>query len=191
VDSYETVFGVRTIRLDADKGFFLNGELVEIKGVCNHHDLGPLGAAITTRGLERQMELLKEMGGNAIRTSHNPPAPELLELCDRMGMLVMDELFDCWKRGKKKNDYHLLFDDWHEADMRSLIRRDRPHPSIIIWSIGNEIGEQRFPDGQKIAEELTRFVHEEDPTRPSSAACNRHVARTRHDPRRRRREGRD
>src|SRR5262249_40714832 len=99
-------------------------------GVCNHHDLGALGAAINTRALERQIEILREMGVNAIRTSHNPPAPELLDLCDRMGVVVMDEAFDCWKRGKKKNDYHLLFDDWHEKDFRAMIRRDRNHARI-------------------------------------------------------------
>jgi beta-galactosidase len=107
IDTYETVLGIRTIRFDVDKGFFLNGEHVRINGVCDHHDLGPLGAALNTRALERQIELLKEMGVNAIRTSHNPPAPELLELCDRIGILVMDEAFDAWRRAKKKNDYHL------------------------------------------------------------------------------------
>jgi beta-galactosidase len=171
-DSYETTFGVRTVRFDADRGFLLNGEVVEIKGVCNHHDLGPLGAALNVRALERQLEIMKEMGVNAIRTSHNPPAPELLELCDRMGIMVMDEAFDCWRRGKKKNDYHLLFDDWHEKDWRAQLRRDRNHPSIILWSTGNEIGEQRTPDGWKVSEELRRIAHEEDPTRPAGAGCN-------------------
>jgi beta-galactosidase len=172
VDRYETPFGVRTIKFDATKGFLLNGEHVRINGVCDHHDLGALGAALNTRALERQIELLKEMGANAIRTSHNPPAPELLELCDRMGVLVMDESFDCWQRGKRRNDYHLLFDDWHEKDFRAEIRRDRNHPCIIIWSIGNEIPEQYAPIGRQIAAELTRIVHEEDPTRPSSSACD-------------------
>lgn len=172
LDRYETIFGIRTIKFDPNQGFILNGERVRINGVCNHHDLGPLGAALNTRALERQIEILKEMGVNAIRTSHNPPAPELLDLCDRMGILVMDEAFDCWKRGKKPNDYHLLFDDWHEKDWRAQLRRDRNHPSIILWSIGNEIGEQRTPEGHKIAEELTRIVHEEDSTRPSTAGCN-------------------
>lgn len=172
VDRYETVFGIRTIKFDADKGFYLNGELVRLNGVCDHHDLGPLGSAINRRALERQIELLKEMGVNAIRTSHNPPAPELLDLCDRMGVVVMDESFDCWRRAKKPNDYHLLFDDWHEKDMRALIRRDRNHPSVILWSIGNEISEQVAPEGIGIAESLVRMVHEEDPTRPATAACN-------------------
>ena len=172
VDRYETVFGIRTIKLDPNLGFFLNGERVRINGVCNHHDLGALGAALNVRALERQIELLQEMGVNAIRTSHNPPAPELLELCDRMGILVIDEAFDCWKRGKKKNDYHLLFDDWHEKDWRAQLRRDRNHPSVILWSTGNEIGEQRSPEGHKISQELTRIAHEEDPTRPATAGCN-------------------
>jgi beta-galactosidase len=171
-DSYETVFGIRTIKFDAKTGFFLNGEHVRINGVCDHHDLGALGSALNVRALERQLELLKEMGVNAIRTSHNPPAPELLELCDRLGLLVMDEAFDCWKRGKKKNDYHLLFDDWHEKDWRAQIRRDRNHPSVILWSTGNEIGEQRTPEGQKVSAELTRIAHSEDPTRPATAGCN-------------------
>jgi beta-galactosidase len=172
VDSYETPFGIRTIKFTADSGFLLNGQRVPLNGVCDHHDLGALGAAINARALERQIQILKEMGGNAIRTSHNPPAPELLDVCDRLGMVVMDESFDCWKRGKTKNDYHLLFDDWHEKDWRAELRRDRNHPSIVIWSIGNEIGEQGNPAQHWIAAELTRIAHEEDPTRPTSAACN-------------------
>ena len=143
-----------------------------LNGVCDHHDLGALGAAINIRALERQIEILKAMGGNAIRTSHNPPAPELLDLCDRLGMLVMDESFDCWKSGKKRNDYHLLWDDWHEKDWRAELRRDRNHPCIILWSIGNEVGEQDSPAGLEIAAELTRIAHEEDPTRPTTAACS-------------------
>src|SRR5205085_448113 len=169
---YETVFGIRTILFDAENGFLLNGERVRLNGVCDHHDLGPLGSSINTRALERQIALLKEMGVNAIRTSHNPPAPELLDLCDRMGVVVMDEAFDCWRRAKKSNDYHLLFDDWHEKDVRALIRRDRNHPSVILWSIGNEIIEQVAPDGIHIAQELVRIVHEEDSTREATAACN-------------------
>jgi beta-galactosidase len=172
IDSEETRFGVRTIRFDPEKGFFLNGERVYIKGVCDHADLGPLGTAINTRGLERQVELLKEMGANAIRTSHNPPAPELLDICDRLGMLVMDEGFDMWVGAKKKNDNHLVFADWGEKDWRSQIRRDRNHPSVILWSIGNEIGEQRKPELHHVAAELTAIAHEEDPTRPTIAACN-------------------
>jgi beta-galactosidase len=172
IDSEETRFGVRTIKFDSEKGFFLNGQHVYIKGVCDHADLGPLGIAINVRGLERQIELLKEMGANAIRTSHNPPAPELLDLCDRMGMLVMDEGFDMWVEAKKKNDNHLVFADWGEKDWRSQIRRDRTHPSVILWSIGNEIEEQRNPAEHHIAAELSEIAHQEDPTRPTIAACN-------------------
>jgi beta-galactosidase len=172
IDSEETKFGVRTIKFDPERGFFLNGQHVYIKGVCDHADLGPLGIAINVRGLERQIELLKEMGANAIRTSHNPPAPELLDLCDRMGMLVMDEGFDMWVDAKKKNDNHIVFADWGEKDWRSQIRRDRNHPSVILWSIGNEIGEQRKPSEHHIAAELTEIAHQEDPTRPTIAACN-------------------
>jgi beta-galactosidase len=172
VDSYETVFGIRTVKFDAARGLLVNGEVVEIKGVCNHHDLGALGAAVNRRALERQLEILKEMGVNAVRTSHNPPAPELLDLADRMGLLVMDEAFDAWRRAKKKNDYHLLFDDWHEKDLRAQVRRDRNHPSVILWSTGNEIGEQRSPEGHKVSEELARIVREEDPTRPVTAGAN-------------------
>jgi beta-galactosidase len=175
-DTYETPFGLRTIKFTVDNGFLLNGERVPLNGVCDHHDLGALGAALNRRALERQLELLREMGCNAIRTSHNPPAPELLELCDRMGFVVMDEAFDCWVRGKKKNDYHLLFPDWHEKDLRALVRRDRNHPCVILWSIGNEIGEQGSPSGHQVAGELAAIVHSEDPTRPVTAACNNTAA---------------
>jgi len=172
VDSYATPFGIRTIKFDPDQGFFLNGKHVHIKGVCDHADLGPLGMAINVRALQRQIEILQEMGCNAIRTSHNPPGPELLDLCDSMGMLVMDESFDCWQKGKTKNDYHLLFDDWHEKDWRAELRRDRNHPSVILWSIGNEVPDQKTPAGSRIAAELTGIAHEEDPTRPTTAACD-------------------
>ncbi|HXF09370.1 MAG TPA: glycoside hydrolase family 2 TIM barrel-domain containing protein, partial [Desulfuromonadaceae bacterium] len=172
VDRSETPFGIRTIQFTTDNGFLLNGKRVPINGVCDHHDLGALGAAINVRAMERQIEILKEMGCNAIRTSHNPPAPELLDLCDRMGMLVMDESFDCWKRSKTPNDYHLLWDDWHEKDWRAELRRDRNHPSIILWSIGNEVGEQKYPAEHHVAGELTQIAHEEDPTRPTTAGCN-------------------
>jgi len=172
VDSYETPFDIRTIQFTANNGFLLNGKRVPLNGVCDHHDLGALGAAINPRALERQIQILKEMGCNAIRTSHNPPAPELLDLCDRLGMVVMDESFDCWKSGKNANDYHLLWDNWHEKDWRAELRRDRNHPCIILWSIGNEVGEQDSPAGLEIAAELTRIAHEEDPTRPTTAACS-------------------
>lgn len=172
LDTYETPFGIRTIEFTADNGFLLNGERVALNGVCDHHDLGAFGSALHVRALERQLEILREMGCNAIRTSHNPPAPELLELCDRLGMVVMDEAFDCWVRGKKRNDYHLLFPDWHEKDVRALVRRDRNHPCVILWSIGNEIPEQGSLAGHKVAAELAAIVHSEDTTRPVTAACN-------------------
>ncbi len=172
VNSYETAFGVRSIKFDAAKGFFLNGAKLYLQGVCDHHDLGALGTAINYRALERQLEILKQMGVNAIRTSHNPPAPELLELADKMGFVVMDEAFDAWARGKEKNDYHLVFADWHEKDWRSQLRRDRNHPSVILWSIGNEIWEQGTPEGHQIAAELTAIAHEEDSTRPTTAGAN-------------------
>jgi beta-galactosidase len=170
LDTYETPFGIRTIKFDADKGFFLNGQHVRLQGVCDHADLGALGTAVNTSALQRQVEMLKEMGCNAIRTSHNPPAPELLDLCDRLGILVMDESFDCWQKGKRPNDYHVLFADWHEKDWRAELRRDRNHPSIVLWSIGNEVPDQGSSTGLRIAAELTRIAHEEDPTRPTTAA---------------------
>lgn len=142
VDDYETPLGIRYFTFDADKGFFLNGEHLKIKGVCNHHDLGCLGAAVNTRAIERQLEILKQMGCNGIRTSHNPPAPELLELCDKMGFVVMDEAFDMWRKKKSPHDYAQYFPEWHERDLTDLILRDRNHPSVFIWSIGNEILEQ-------------------------------------------------
>ena len=172
VERYETPFGLRTIRFDPDQGFLLNGEHVRINGVCDHHDLGALGAAVNPRALERQVQLLQEMGCNAIRTSHNPPAPELLDICDRLGMLVMDEAFDCWRIGKTPNDYHLLFDDWAEKDLRTLVRRDRNHPSVILWSIGNEIREQGDAEGWKLAAHLAGIVREEDRSRPVTSACS-------------------
>jgi beta-galactosidase len=170
VDHYETPVGIRTIQFTADNGFLLNGKRVPLNGVCDHHDLGALGAAISTRALERQVEVLKQMGGNAIRTSHNPPAPELLEVCDRLGMVVMDEAFDCWKAGKKRNDYHLLFSDWHDPDLRALVRRDRNHPCVILWSIGNEVPDQGTPAGPQLAAELRGIVRSEDTTRPVTSA---------------------
>ena len=174
VDSYETTFGVRTIQFDPEKGFLLNGERVNFQGVCDHHDLGALGTAVNLRALERQIELLKERGCNAIRTSHNPPAPELLDLCDRMGLVVMDEAFDCWSRGKTRNDYSLLFADWHEKDMRALVRRDRNHPCVVLWSIGNEIPEQGDSRSDKaMAQRLVDICHREDPSRPTTSASDK------------------
>jgi beta-galactosidase len=172
VDTVETPFGVRSIEFTADRGFLLNGQAVRMNGVCQHHDLGPLGAAINTRALERQIEILQEMGCNAIRTSHNPPAPELLGLCDRMGMLVVVEAFDCWKRGKLPNDYSLHFPEWHERDLRAMVRRDRNHPSVVAWSTGNEIREQNSEAGRLLSRELAGIVRSEDATRPVTAGCN-------------------
>ena len=142
LDSYTTTSGIRTLKFDAAKGFFLNGEPVKINGVCMHHDLGALGSAVNRRAIERQLEILKGMGVNAYRCSHNPPAPELLELCDSMGILVMDEAFDMWRKRKTQRDYARFFDRWHERDLSDLVKRDRNHPSIIMWSIGNEVLEQ-------------------------------------------------
>lgn len=173
-DVYETTFGLRTIYFDNNKGFFLNGKHVKIKGVCLHHDLGPLGAAVNYRATERQLEMLKEMGCNAIRTSHNPPSPEQLELCDKMGFLVMVESFDEWREGKKKNGYNTLFDEWAEKDLVALIHRDRNHPSAIMWSIGNEVRELHATDssGRDIARFLVDICHREDPTRPTVSGNN-------------------
>jgi beta-galactosidase len=175
-DVYETPFGVRTAEFTVDKGFFLNGKHVKLNGVCDHHDLGSLGAAINVRAIERQLEILREMGVNAIRTSHNPPAPELLDLCDRMGFVVMDEAFDCWAQGKNKNDYHVLYSDWHEQDLRALVRRDRNHPCVILWSSGNEVPDQDRPDGPELAEQHRAIIHSEDPTRPVTAAVSSYKA---------------
>ena len=142
IDTYSTPFGIRTIEFRADSGFFLNGEHIRINGVCNHHDLGCLGAATNERAIERQLQILKEMGCNGIRCSHNPPSPILLDLCDRMGFLVMDEAFDMWRRRKTERDYARFFDEWYERDLTDLVVRDRNHPSIVLWSIGNEVLEQ-------------------------------------------------
>jgi beta-galactosidase len=142
---------------------------VKLNGVCNHHDLGILVTAVNTRALERQINLLQEMGCNAIRTSHNPPAPELLDLTDRLGMLVLDEAFDCWSKGKTPNDYSTLFQEWHEKDIRALVRRDRNHPSVIAWSSGNEVREQS--DGA-LAGKLRAIFLSEDSTRAVTAGCD-------------------
>ena len=171
-DTYETLFGIRYFDFDREKGFLLNGKQVKIKGVCDHHDLGSLGAAINTRAIERQLQLLKEMGCNGIRTSHNPPAPELLDLCDKMGFVVMDEAFDMWKMKKNDFDYHLDWDKWHKTDLGDMILRDRNHPSVFIWSIGNEIPEQSDSTGTPIAKELCSVVRNLDKSRPITSALN-------------------
>jgi len=172
IDEYKTNFGIRNFKFDLNKGFILNGKQVKIKGVCMHHDLGPLGSAINTRAIERQLEILKEMGVNGIRTSHNPPAPELLDLCDKMGFIVMDEAFDMWKKSKTKYDYSLDWDQWHAKDLQDQILRDRNHPSIFMWSIGNEIPEQWSDEGVVIAKELSVIVKKLDTTRLVTAAMN-------------------
>ena len=177
-DTYETKFGIRYFNFDIDKGFFLNGKHVKILGVCDHHDLGALGSAINTRAIERQLELLKAMGVNGIRTSHNPPAPELLALCDKMGFIVMDEAFDMWAKEKTEYDYHLDWKEWHKRDLEDQILRDRNHPSVFIWSVGNEIPEQ-WGDvakgdtaGRVIARELVSIVKALDTTREIVTANN-------------------
>ena len=174
-DDYSTPFGVRTFVFDPDRGFILNGRPLKIRGVCLHHDLGALGAAVNTRALERQLEIMRGMGVNAIRTSHNPPAPELLDLTDRMGFIVLDEAFDMWKKQKTKFDYHLDWDAWHVRDLSDMVRRDRNHPSVFMWSIGNEVMEQ-WTNGDStaapIARELAGIVRGLDPTRPITSANN-------------------
>ena len=173
VDEYKTRFGIRVVQFDPVRGVLVNGRPVRIQGVNQHHDLGALGAAFNLRAAERQLELLRKMGCNAIRLAHNPPAPELLELTDRMGFLVIDEIFDCWYRGKTPLDFHLIFGDWHEADLRAFIRRDRNHPSVIEWSFGNEVGEQYTGEqGAAVARELHDIVRDEDSTRPATASMN-------------------
>ena len=168
-DKYETNFGFRTLNFTARDGFLLNGKRVEVNGVCNHHDLGALGAAFNTRAAARQLEILKEMGCNAIRTSHNPPAPELVDLCDKIGFLIQVEFSDTWRIGKKRNDYNILFNAWHVEDMKAMIRRDRNHPSVFMWSIGNEVPDQQNP---YLATELKAIVKSEDNTRPVTSGCN-------------------
>ena len=173
VDAYETPFGVRTLTFSANNGFSLNGARVQMQGVNNHHDLGALGAAINTRAIERQFELLAEMGCNALRTAHNPPAPEVLDLADRKGFLVMDEVFDVWEQQKAALDFHLIFADWHEQDLRAFVRRDRNHPSVVMWSTGNEIGEQGAgAAGGTLATQVNAIAREEDPTRPTVSGMN-------------------
>jgi len=173
IDRYETNFGIRSLRFDPNNGIYVNDELIKLKGVDQHHDLGALGAAFNTRAAERQLEILREMGCNAIRISHNPPAPELLELTDRMGFLVMDEAFDMWARKKNPLDFHLIFPDWFEQDLRALVRRDRNCPSVIMWNFGNEVGEQYTDkEGAALAKQLCDIIKEEDSTRPTTSAMN-------------------
>jgi beta-galactosidase len=178
VDEYETPIGIRDAVFDADKGFVLNGERVKLNGVCLHHDGGCVGAAVPERVWERRLEILKEMGCNAIRTSHNPPAAEFLDLCDRMGFLVMDEAFDEWKVPKGQigpNGYANYFDEWYERDVQNFVRRDRNHPSVVLWSAGNEIGDQGAPNGAETLGKLLKVFRSEDPSRPVTAGCD-HIA---------------
>jgi len=173
IDQYETRFGIRSVEFDPDKGIKVNGERIQIKGVNQHHDLGALGAAFNRRAAQRQLQILQEMGCNAIRMAHNPPAPELLELTDQMGLLVIDEIFDSWERKKTPYDFHLIFPDWSEPDARAFVRRDRNCPSVIIWSFGNEVGEQyTAEEGAAVGKRLYNIIKEEDPTRPTITAMN-------------------
>ena len=166
VDTYSTVFGIRDIALVPDRGFFLNGQQRKFQGVCNHHDLGPLGAAINRAALRRQLTLLKDMGCDAIRTSHNMPAPELVELCDSMGFMMMLEPFDEWDIAKCQNGYHRFFQEWAERDMVNMLRHFRNHASVVMWSVGNEVPTQCSAEGYKVARFLQDICHREDPTRP-------------------------
>ncbi|KAL6235361.1 hypothetical protein BDW75DRAFT_209971 [Aspergillus navahoensis] len=173
LDTYSTQFGIRSVEYNPETGVSVNGEPVRIQGVNQHHDLGALGAAFNERAAQRQLELLRELGVNAIRTAHNPMAPELLDMTDRMGFLVLDEIFDSWAQQKTDSDFHLIFNDWREPDLRSFLRRDRNHPSVIIWSIGNEVAEQSTDDtAAAIAIYLRDIVREEDITRPITASMN-------------------
>jgi beta-galactosidase len=165
-DEYTTTFGVRSIEIIPEKGFFLNGESLKFKGVCNHHDLGPLGAAVNEAAIRRQLRIMKEMGCNAIRTSHNMPAPELIKACDEMGLMVMAESFDEWAAAKCKNGYNLLFNEWAEKDLTNLIRHYRNNPSVVMWCIGNEVPDQGAENGVKFARFLQDICHREDPSRP-------------------------
>lgn len=165
-DEYETRFGIRSIEFIPEKGFYLNGEHRKFKGVCNHHDLGPLGAAVSIPALRHQLTMLKDMGCDAVRTSHNTPAPELVSLCDEMGLMMMVEPFDEWNDAKCENGYHRYFDEWAERDMKSMLHAFRNSPSVIMWSIGNEVPSQCTADGYKTAAFLQAICHREDPTRP-------------------------
>jgi beta-galactosidase len=172
VDAASTPFGIRTVEVDAHAGLRLNGAPLELRGGCVHHDNGPLGAAAYDRAEERKVELLKSNGFNAVRCAHNPPAPAFLDACDRLGVLVIDEAFDCWRNGKNLADYHVAFDDWWRRDLDAMIVRDRNHPSVIMWSIGNEVVERGYPEGGRLAHALADHVRRLDPTRPVTAGVN-------------------
>jgi beta-galactosidase len=175
IDKYSVTFGIRYFHFDNEKGFFLNGKPLKIHGVCMHHDLGALGAAVNTRAIERQLEILKAMGCNAIRTAHNPPAPEFLNLCDKMGFLVLEEAFDMWKKKKNKFDYATDFDQWHTKDLEDMVKRDRNHPSVFMWSIGNEIREQFDSSGITLTREMTTTIKKLDDTRPVISALTENL----------------
>lgn len=177
VDSYETTFGIRTVEYEGD-GLYINGERIYIQGVCQHHDFGSLGAAFNIHAAERHLEMLQEMGSNAIRTSHNVPAPAYVGLADKMGILILDEIFDTWNYRKTENDFQTIFAEWSEPDLRSFIRRDRNHPSVWAWSYGNEVQEQDEAGGEEVARYLQDIVHEEDHTRLGSLGMNNAEAGT-------------
>ncbi|MDP4182681.1 MAG: glycoside hydrolase family 2 TIM barrel-domain containing protein, partial [Bacillota bacterium] len=168
VDIYKSTMGFRYFNFDANSGFSLNGVSMKLNGVCLHHDLGSLGSAVNYRAIERELQIMKDMGCNAIRTSHNPPDPEMVEICDRIGLMVYEEAFDCWETGKNTNDYHLYFNSWAEKDIKSMVTRDRNHPSIIIWGLGNEI----FDATVATATKLKNWVKEIDTTRPITCGSN-------------------
>ena len=172
-DTYTSRFGIRTVKVIPNKGFYLNGQLRRFKGVCNHHDLGPLGAAINKAALRRQITMLQDMGCDAIRTAHNMPAPELVELCDEMGMMVMVEPFDEWDVAKCKNGYHRYFKEWAEKDMVNMIHNFRNNPSVVMWSVGNEVPTQCSAKGYQVATFLQDICHREDPTRPVTCGMDR------------------
>ena len=174
VDVYDTPIGIREAVFDANRGFVLNGEHIKLNGVCLHQEAGSVGSAVPERMWERRLDLLREMGCNAIRTSHNPYAEEFLDLCDRLGFLVMNEAFDEWRvaKGQIKNGYHVFFDEWHERDLVNFIRRDRNHPSVVLWSAGNEVPDQQDPKGAETLRHLNHIFHSEDPTRPVTVGCD-------------------
>jgi beta-galactosidase len=169
-DSASLTIGVRTVEIDAARGLHINGEMFKLRGGCVHHDNGPLGSACIPRAEERRVEILKACGYNAIRTSHNPPSRDFLDACDRLGMMVLDEAFDCWEAAKNPQDYHLYFNDWWQRDLESMILRDRNHASVVLWSVGNEVKERAEPQGVEIGKELQAYVHKLDPSRMVTAA---------------------
>jgi beta-galactosidase len=171
-DTFYTVTGIRTVTIDSRNGLQVNGESLKLKGGCIHHDHGPLGAASYDRAEERKVEILRAAGYNAIRLSHNPPAPALLDACDRLGMLVIDEAFDCWEEKKNTSDYHLYFKEWWQRDLESMVLRDRNHPSVILWSTGNEIPNRDKPAVVAVSRKLSDYLHQLDPTRPVTCGVN-------------------